>query len=133
MFSNELRSEHRGSDDLLTAGLGLAGLRSMAPPPFADASAPTVDELRRRAMWGSWRGIADLAPGGGYGELFGSLQSVPGQEYSAFARLPGAPALSVGLQPGVGVAGTAGLADHGLGLEQPGSHARSKTTRAGRV
>lgn len=90
MFSNELRSEHRGSDDLLTAGLGLAGLRSMAPPAFADATAPTVDELRRRAMWGSWRGIADLAPGGGYGELFGSLQSVPGREYSAFARLPGA-------------------------------------------
>ncbi|PZU26307.1 MAG: hydrogenase [Stenotrophomonas sp.] len=90
MFSNELRSEHRGSDDLLTAGLGLAGLRSMAPPAFADASAPTVDELRRRAMWGSWRGIADLSPGGGYGELFGSLQSVPGREYSAFARLPGA-------------------------------------------
>lgn len=90
MFSNELRSEHRGSDDLLTAGLGLAGLRSMAPPAFADAGAPTVGELRRRAMWGSWRGIADLAPGGGYGELFGSLQSVPGREYSAFARLPGA-------------------------------------------
>lgn len=90
MFSNELRSEHRGSDDLLTAGLGLAGLRSMAPPAFADASAPTVDELRRRAMWGSWRGIADLAPGGGYGELFGSLQNVPGREYAAFARLPGA-------------------------------------------
>lgn len=90
MFSNELRSEHRGSDDLLTAGLGLAGLRSVAPPAFADASAPTVDELRRRALWSSWRGIADLAPGGGYGELFGSLQSVPGREYSAFARLPGA-------------------------------------------
>ncbi len=90
MFSNELRSEHRGSDDLLTAGLGLAGLRSMAPPAFADAAAPTLDELRRRAMWGSWRGIADLAPGGGYGELFGTLQSVPGREFSALARLPGA-------------------------------------------
>ena len=90
MFSNELRSEHRGSDDLLTAGLGLAGLRSLAPPAFADATAPTVDELRRRALWGSWRGIADLAPGGGYGELFGSLAPAPGREYSAFARLPGA-------------------------------------------
>ncbi len=90
MFSNELRSDHRGNDDLLTAGLGLAGLRSMAPPTFADASAPTVEELRRRAMWGSWRGIADLAPGGGYGELFGSLESVPGREFAAYARLPGA-------------------------------------------
>jgi len=90
MFSNELRSEHRGDDDLLTAGLGLAGLRSMAPPAFADAAAPTVDELRRRALWGSWRGIADLLPGGGYGELFGTLAPVPGREYSAYARLPGA-------------------------------------------
>ncbi len=90
MFSNELRSDHRGNDDLLTAGLGLAGLRSMAPPTFADASAPTVEELRRRAMWGSWRGIADLAPGGGYGELFGSLEAVPGREFAAYARLPGA-------------------------------------------
>ena len=90
MFSNELRSEHRGNDDLLTAGLGLAGLRNMAPPAFADAAAPTVEELRRRALWGSWRGIADLAPGGGYGDVFGSLDPVPGREYSAYARLPGA-------------------------------------------
>lgn len=90
MFSNELRSEHRGNDDLLTAGLGLAGLRSLAPPAFADANAPTVEELRRRALWGSWRGIADLAPGGGYGDLFGDLARVPGREYSAYARLPGA-------------------------------------------
>ncbi len=90
MFSNELRSDHRGNDDLLTAGLGLAGLRSLAPPAFADANAPTVEELRRRALWGSWRGIADLAPGGGYGDLFGDLAPVPGREYSAYARLPGA-------------------------------------------
>lgn len=90
MFSNELRSEHRGNDDLLSAGLGLAGLRSMAPPAFADATAPTPDEVRRRALWGSWRGIADLVPGGGYGELFGTLESVPGREYSAYARLPDA-------------------------------------------
>jgi len=90
MVSNELRSEHRGNDDLLTAGLGLAGLRSLAPPAFADANAPTVEELRRRALWGSWRGIADLAPGGGYGDLFGDLAPVPGREYSAYARLPGA-------------------------------------------
>ena len=90
MFSNELRSEHRGSDDLLTAGLGLAGLRSMAPPAFADAAAPTVEELRRRALWSNWRGIADVSAGGGYGELYGSVANVPGREFSAFAQLPGA-------------------------------------------
>ncbi len=90
MFSNERSSVHRDGDDLLTGGLGLAGLRSVGPPAFADANAPTVEELRRRALWSSWRGIADLAPGGGYGELFGSLAAVPGREFSAYARVPGA-------------------------------------------
>lgn len=90
MFSHEHHSDHRGSDDLLTAGLGLTGLRNIAPPAFANPVQPTPEELRRRALWSSWRGIADLAPGGGYGELFGSLQAVPGREYSAFATLPGA-------------------------------------------
>ncbi|MGY0798438.1 3-hydroxybutyrate oligomer hydrolase family protein [Lysobacter sp. A286] len=81
-------SEHRGpDDDLLTAGLGLDGLRAMTPPSFADPAAPTVEEVRRRAMWSNWRGIADLAPGGGYGELYGSVASVPGREYQAFARI----------------------------------------------
>ena len=81
---------HRGSDDLLTAGLGLDGLRAMAPPAFADAASPTADELRRRAIWSNWRGIADLSPGGGYGSVYGSVANVPGREYAALARLPGA-------------------------------------------
>lgn len=83
-------SEHRGSDDLLTGGLGLDGLRAMAPPAFADADAPTPAELRRRALWSNWRGIADLSPGGGYGTLYGSLAPVPGREFHAYARVPGA-------------------------------------------
>ncbi|KFN44712.1 3-hydroxybutyrate oligomer hydrolase family protein [Arenimonas oryziterrae] len=81
---------HREGDDLLTAGLGTAGLRSPLPPAFADAAHPTPQELRRRAIWSNWRGIADLAPGGGYGELYGSLAPVPGREYQALVRLPGA-------------------------------------------
>lgn len=90
MFTQPRSSEHRGQDDLLSAGLGLAGLRTMTPPAFADAAHPTAAELRRRALWSSWRGIADLAPGGGYGELYGSVASVPGREFSAFATVPGA-------------------------------------------
>jgi len=79
---------HAGDDDLLTAGLGEAGLRSATPPTFLDAEAPTANELRRRAIWTNWRGIADLSPGGGYGEFYGSLAAVPGREYHAMAKLP---------------------------------------------
>ncbi len=57
-------AEYRGDDDLLTA--------------------------RRRAIWSNWRGIADLAPGGGFGEFYGGAEAVPGREFSALLRLPGA-------------------------------------------
>ena len=87
---HERVSAHRGSDDLLTAGLGLPGLQSMQPPAFADPDAPTATELRRRAVWASWRGIADLSPAGGYGTVYGSTEPVPGREYSAYATVPGA-------------------------------------------
>ncbi len=90
MFSQQRSTEHRDGDDLLSGGLGLAGLRAMAPPAFADARHPTSAELRRRALWSNWRGIADLAPGGGYAELYGSVANVPGREFSAFARVEGA-------------------------------------------
>lgn len=90
MFSHARSSEHRGTDDLLTAGLGLAGLQALAPPAFADPATPTPAELRRRALWSNWRGIADLAPGGGYGTLYGSVGAVPGREFHAYATVPGA-------------------------------------------
>jgi hydroxybutyrate-dimer hydrolase len=90
MFSETRETVHRAGDDLLTGGLGLAGLRAMAPPAFADAERPTPAELRRRALWANWRGIADLSPGGGYGELYGSTASVPGREFGALATVPGA-------------------------------------------
>ncbi|GAB2492933.1 3-hydroxybutyrate oligomer hydrolase family protein [Arenimonas alkanexedens] len=82
------QTAHRGGDDLLTAGLGESGLRSTTPPAFADPTQPTASELRQRAVWANWRGIADLAPGGGYGEIYGSLAPVPGREYHALMYLP---------------------------------------------
>ena len=87
MFSAERVTTHRDGDDLLTAGLGITGLRGLAPPAFADAAVPTAEELRRRAIWSNWRGIADLALGGGYGEIYGSTVTVPGREFSAFATV----------------------------------------------
>ncbi len=83
-------SEHRGSDDLLTAGLGTAGLRNPAPPAFFVSETPTAIELRRRAIWTNWRGIADLSAGGGYDEFYGSLKAVPGREFHAMTGVPGA-------------------------------------------
>lgn len=90
MIEPQRETEHRGSDDLLTAGLGIEGLRAIAPPAFADPLNPTPQELRRRAIWSNWRGIADLSPGGGYGQVYGSVATVPGREFSAFATVPGA-------------------------------------------
>ena len=85
---SEIRvTTHQGDDDLLSAGLGLAGLRGSAPV-FANPDEPTSAELRRRAIHSSWRGIADLGPLGGYGEIYGSVPLVTGREFSAFARLP---------------------------------------------
>ncbi len=82
-------TEHRGHDDLLSAGLGLAGLAG-TPVAFANALQPTAEELRRRAIQSSWKGIADLGPLGGYGTIYGSVPDVPGREYQAFARIAGA-------------------------------------------
>ncbi|MBA8882800.1 3-hydroxybutyrate oligomer hydrolase family protein [Dokdonella fugitiva] len=89
-FDGDVReSVHCAGDDLLSAALGLDGLRGK-PPAFADAAAPTPQELRRRAIHASWNGIADLGPLGGYGRVYGAVPDVPGREYQAFARVPGA-------------------------------------------
>ena len=82
-------TEHRGGDDLLSAGLGLGGLAGV-PAAYVDPLHPTAGELRRRAIQNSWKGIADLGPLGGYGRVYGAVPAVPGKEYQAFARIPGA-------------------------------------------
>lgn len=82
-------TEHRGHDDLLSAGLGLAGLAGL-PSPFANPLEPSAGELRRRAIQASWKGIADLGPLGGYGDVYGGVPDIPGREYQAFARIQGA-------------------------------------------
>jgi hydroxybutyrate-dimer hydrolase len=90
VFEQWRETPHRGDDDLMTAGLGLAGLRASVAPAFANPASPTAGEARRRAIWSSWRGIADLTPGGGFGEIYGTFQPAPGREFSAYGRIPGA-------------------------------------------
>ena len=77
------------ADDLLTAGLGLAGLRADAPG-CANPLQPTRRELRRRAIWSNWRGLMDLSDTGGFGRLFGPVGDlrVAGVEYLAAVRTP---------------------------------------------
>ena len=86
-------------DDLLSAGLNLAGLVSAVQPPFADPNNPTPAELRRRAIHGNYRGIVDTAPAGGMGLLWGpqspgtptfpnaTFGLIPGTEYQAYLRV----------------------------------------------
>src|SRR5690606_26420618 len=76
--------------DLLSGGLGLEGLRHARAPAFADPERPTAEELRVRALWTQWRGIADLTPGGGYGECYGALMPVAGTEFHALRTIQGA-------------------------------------------
>jgi hypothetical protein len=89
MFSQPRSSEHRGRRPAdRRPGPGrparddAAGLRRCRASDPAGIAPPRA--------WGNWRGIADLAPGGGYGELYGSVASVPGREFSASRRCPGA-------------------------------------------
>ena len=78
---------HAGSDDLLTAGLGLEGLRR--PPRLpADRESPEPNELRRLAVQSNYSGLIDLGPTGGLDPAT-DLLPVPGREVHAWLRLPG--------------------------------------------
>ncbi|HYD80702.1 MAG TPA: 3-hydroxybutyrate oligomer hydrolase family protein [Paucimonas sp.] len=82
------------SDDLLTAGLGAAGLAGPAPT-FANAASPTAAELRRSAIWNNYRALVDVNANGGYGTLYGPTivdgaatggsGKIAGKEYLAYA------------------------------------------------
>jgi len=64
------------SDDLLTAGLGKTGLGAAAAP--ATSASPTAAELRRLAIWSSYRAIVDATTAGGYGVFYGPNVSALG-------------------------------------------------------
>lgn len=72
------------SDDLVTAGLGLAGLRADKLPAGA---------TRRQALrWKDIRELLDLTCDGGFGRLYGAAADaiqVAGTEYRALLRCPG--------------------------------------------
>lgn len=90
------------TDDLLTAGLGIEGLR-VAPPQWSATLQESWRERRRRAIAQNWRSLADLREQSGFGRTYGPLGST-------------------GIAGGAGVAGIAGIAgtEYLALLRQPG-------------
>lgn len=68
-------------DDLLTAGLGLVGLRS-APPIIPEQ--PSATALRQASYYHQFKALNDLSNAGGFGILYGfdeSQEPIAGHEY----------------------------------------------------
>ncbi|MCF1440275.1 D-(-)-3-hydroxybutyrate oligomer hydrolase [Ralstonia nicotianae] len=83
-------TRHDGAnDDLLTAGLGAAGLASASAPSVATPTAPTAAELRRLDIYASYRALVDTAANGGYGTLYGPSVDVNGNATSGSGMVPG--------------------------------------------
>jgi hydroxybutyrate-dimer hydrolase len=87
------------TNDLLTAGLGKTGLAGPAPG-FVNPTQPTAEELRRSAIYNNYRALVDMAPGGGYGTIYGpniapdgsdtlGEGKIAGDEYIRFERANG--------------------------------------------
>lgn len=89
------------SDDLLTAGLGIAGLLNSVPPQPHSKPNPSRAELRRLTIYNNYRALVDPTNAGGFGRLYGpnvfrgELQThngkIAGKEYVAQARFKGQP------------------------------------------
>ena len=78
------------SDDLLTAGLGKSGLQSAVAPTYADVLHPTAAELRRAAIYNSYRALVDMTDAGGYGRLFGPNITAAGVVTAGEGKVAGA-------------------------------------------
>jgi len=75
--------DEASGSDLLTAGLGIAGIQSATPPQPADPLAPTAEELRTIAIYNNTRALIDTTTAGGYGRLYGlGVPLEPGGEPS---------------------------------------------------
>jgi hydroxybutyrate-dimer hydrolase len=77
------------NDDLLTAGLGAAGLAGAAPG-YADPLHPTAAELRRNAIYNNYRALVDMTSGGGYGRFYGPDVGLDEQPTGGDGKVAGA-------------------------------------------
>ena len=79
-------------NDLLTGGLGLAGLMNPTPPGFTDSLNPTWEEMRIRTIHNNYRALYDTTDAGGFGRLVGPNVNNP---YSS-GLIPGTETLAYG-------------------------------------
>lgn len=79
-------TRHDGEADGLLGGFGLSGLIDPPESFFPDPQAPSVAELRRRAIHANYTALIDVGAGGGFGTLYGPADDTlyPGTEYQAF-------------------------------------------------
>ena len=91
-----VRTHYDGqADDLLTAGLGKAGMQGAAPPM---SGTPTPPELRRLAIYTNYRALVDVTEGGGYGLFWGPNVRADGTVTSDPGLIPGDETLAFALQ-----------------------------------
>lgn len=83
------------SDDLLTGGLGKAGLLATAAPTFANPLAPTAAELRRNAIFTNYRALIDYSATGGMGRLYGPNIDVTGADTLGEGKISGTEYIAV--------------------------------------
>ncbi|MFC7047679.1 3-hydroxybutyrate oligomer hydrolase family protein [Emcibacter nanhaiensis] len=91
LIGTETHAYYDGSDnDLLTAGLGTAGLQG-PEPQLADPLNPTVEEIRRLTIYFNFRALVDVTDAGGYGRLYGPKGEgkVAGHEYLVMGTIDG--------------------------------------------
>jgi hydroxybutyrate-dimer hydrolase len=86
------------SDDLLTAGLGAAGLQSPTAPTVG--ATPTAQELRRLAIYTNYRALVDMTNNGGYGRFYGPNVSANGTPTGGPGFVAGIEALAYGIEDG---------------------------------
>ncbi|GAA6153516.1 3-hydroxybutyrate oligomer hydrolase family protein [Pseudoteredinibacter isoporae] len=78
-------------DDLLSAGLGLAGLQASTQPSAENPGKLTEMDLRRAAIYNNYRAIVSTHKDAGYAKLYGpenSQKNIPGHEYRSSVHYP---------------------------------------------
>jgi len=94
-----VRTHYDGAtNDLLTAGLGRAGLQG-AVPGFADPLNPTAEELRRRAIFVNYGALVDVSTAGGYGTFWGPNVQADGTVTSGQGLIAGDESIAFASQP----------------------------------